>query len=363
MKSPDGLSGDTNGYFTRLLKQANIPPEFTRQRLHQLEGRADVVARDMIEWALSQGTNPKDPRYTTLGSLLGPELKELGDKASTAASAICIYQLYNDAVLLGELRAQFQVPESASEFAPGPEIGPDFDWQGPANDVTLQGWLRPEPTFLDMGMVIRAADRSRSVCQIKVGTSGPMGTGVLVADDLVLTNYHVLVPTGQENINKSAAAVAVTFGNYTGSNKDGRTQLQLAERDAVVEQSPTSKLDFALLRVDRNIGAALPIKPTPIVIVTPKVKASMNILQHPEGGEMKLALSDDAVTFVDPTTGIIQYITRALAGSSGSPCFDEGWRLVALHHAERSRNFGRIREGILMSAIYPLISRHVPRVA
>jgi hypothetical protein len=34
------------------------------------------------------------------------------------------------------------------------------------------------------------------------------------------------------------------------------------------------------------------------------------------------------------------------------PCFDENWYLVALHHAQKAKTFGSIREGILFANIY-----------
>ena len=62
---------------------------------------------------------------------------------------------------------------------------------------------------------------------------------------------------------------------------------------------------------------------------------------------MKVALSCNGVVDVDANSGKIQYVNKTAGGSSGSPCFNEDWELVALHHAERSRSFGSIREGIL----------------
>ena len=74
---------------------------------------------------------------------------------------------------------------------------------------------------------------------------------------------------------------------------------------------------------------------------------------------MKLAVSDNAVTYAEAQMGIIQYLTRAASVSSGSPCFDEQWRLVALHHAERSRTFRSVREGILIRSIHERISANL----
>jgi len=70
---------------------------------------------------------------------------------------------------------------------------------------------------------------------------------------------------------------------------------------------------------------------------------------------MMLAPSSNGVTGAYPDTGHVQYVSRTAPGSSGAPCFDDDWKVVALHHAVRSKMFGVIGEGILMSAIYGAI--------
>jgi len=70
---------------------------------------------------------------------------------------------------------------------------------------------------------------------------------------------------------------------------------------------------------------------------------------------MKLSISCDGITGVYADRGLVQYVNKTSGGSSGSPCFNENWHLVALHHAQRAKSFGSIREGILFSSIYPEI--------
>jgi len=69
------------------------------------------------------------------------------------------------------------------------------------------------------------------------------------------------------------------------------------------------------------------------------------------GQSMKLAISSKGVTHVNEGGGLMQYVTAAAQGSIGAPCFDDDWNVVALHHAQRSRPFGRIGEGILSNRI------------
>jgi len=63
----------------------------------------------------------------------------------------------------------------------------------------------------------------------------------------------------------------------------------------------------------------------------PKKGDWLNIIQHPQGGPKQIALYDNPIVFVDEDR--VQYLTDTLPGSSGSPCFDSEWNVVALHHS------------------------------
>ena len=58
--------------------------------------------------------------------------------------------------------------------------------------------------------------------------------------------------------------------------------------------------------------------------------SALFIAQHPYGAPMKLALDTRAIVKTLP--GRVHYRTNTEPGSSGSPCFDQNWQLVALHH-------------------------------
>jgi hypothetical protein len=57
----------------------------------------------------------------------------------------------------------------------------------------------------------------------------------------------------------------------------------------------------------------------------------LNIIQHPGGGPKQIALYRNAVVYADDR--IVQYLTDTMPGSSGSPCFNDRWEVVALHHS------------------------------
>ena len=70
---------------------------------------------------------------------------------------------------------------------------------------------------------------------------------------------------------------------------------------------------------------------------------------------MKLALMTSGVSWVDPAQVTVEYTTKVATGSSGSPCFDSDWNLVALHHA----GAGAKGQGILMRSIFARINQYL----
>ena len=54
------------------------------------------------------------------------------------------------------------------------------------------------------------------------------------------------------------------------------------------------------------------------------------IVQHPDGQQKRLGFVRNMITAV--TGDRVQYLTDTQPGSSGAPVFDEGGRLIALHH-------------------------------
>lgn len=232
-------------------------------------------------------------------------------------------------------------------------FGPEFEWRGPTEQLELQGFWRKKPELWDVAFLSRGVDRAASVCRIEVEGQGAIGTGFLLSQDLLLTNYHVLE---DGRLTDDSSRWRLGFGRMTsatGTETTGQT-FRLAE-NPIVRSSPTDQLDYVLLRVESTILEADRIRPVDYVQTSPKKGTGIHVLQHPDGEAMKIVFGTNGITGVYEHDGLIQYISQTSTGSSGSPCFNDNWQLIALHHAQRATTFGVVCEGILFSAIYPQI--------
>jgi Trypsin-like peptidase domain/Effector-associated domain 8 len=349
------------GYFRDLVKQSNLPPKWIASRL-TWTGVPSTDAVDLINWADNQGTNPEDPRYKALGSLLQPTLENLGlEEQRTIAATIVAHGLYTDPKLLQDLAARYQVPLPAGKDAAATETGPAFAWRGPEDDIQLQSWLKPPPDFFDVGFLKRGIERASGICRIELA-DGRTGTGFLVAPDLLLTNYHVFKLLPADDLQNNIGQATFRFGALTAAGGDEATGnvVSVASKEPL-SSSPVAELDYVLLRLDPAVKTIEGIRVLPFTLAKPAVKSGLNILQHPGGKALMIALSANGVTDVLDDAGLFQYVTSAAGGSSGSPCFDDNWNVVGIHHAERSRAFGAIREGILFGHVHKAVSEFLPK--
>jgi V8-like Glu-specific endopeptidase len=90
-------------------------------------------------------------------------------------------------------------------------------------------------------------------------------------------------------------------------------------------------------------------------------------VQHPAAEPMQLAIDTQAIIKLNGNATRVQYRTNTLAGSSGSPCFNKDWELVALHHSGdpqfSSLHHAEFNEGIPLAAIATLLaSRNLQHV-
>lgn len=217
-------------------------------------------------------------------------------------------------------------------------FGLEFAWRGPTEELELQGFRRRKPELWDVAFLSRGIDQAASVCRIEIEGQGAIGTGFLVSRDLLLTNYHVFEDGG---LTENLSQWRLNFGRMTsaiGTETTGQT-FRLAD-SSIMHSSSTDKLDYVLLRVESAILETKAIRPVDYIQKSPQKGTGIHVLQHPDGEAMKIVFGTNGITGVCEDYGLIQYISQTSTGSSGSPCFNDDWQLVALHHAMRATTFG-----------------------
>jgi endonuclease G len=99
------------------------------------------------------------------------------------------------------------------------------------------------------------------------------------------------------------------------------------------------QLDFTLAGVAAVSDKQKPLSAYPWVklIADPgktEVGDPVNIIQHPSGGLKQIAFRQNTVIAVtNAQPDFLCYSTDTEPGSSGSPCFNDQWELVAVHHS------------------------------
>ncbi len=219
--------------------------------------------------------------------------------------------------------------------------------------------IRETNSFLDVDKWLVNLSRIQAqVCRIEFPKATAQGTGFLIAPNVVITNYHVMEAVINQNVNYNNVVLRFDYKKLEGGNFSNSTEYHLT-KDWLVDQSPYTdnplptidQLDYTLLKVDGNPGNSILGErgssergwielPTKKYEFSPKTPLS--ILQHPNGQPLKLAFDTDAIIGVNENHTIVKYKTNTEPGSSGSPCFNIDWELVALHHKgiERQYNGG-----------------------
>ena len=174
--------------------------------------------------------------------------------------------------------------------------------------------------------------RCRAVAQIQDTSANGIGTGFLVRgadlhpalpDQVLVTNGHVI----PEDLHPADAVVV--FHGLTGD--PGHRREFGVSRRWWYRPSAGSNLDTTLLELD---GRPDDVTPIPLARALPAqgVQRRTYIIGHPRGlSQPQFSLQDNLLLDYDDMR--IHYRSPTEGGSSGSPVFDDQWRLIGLHHA------------------------------
>ncbi len=184
--------------------------------------------------------------------------------------------------------------------------------------------------LLDINFLELGISMGRAVGRIAIGSE--MGTGLLVGPSLLMTNFHVLSSALE-------AARAVVRFDYQENNSGQISQFQDFRLSPNAFFVGDKDLDFTIVGVEfvSRTGRALSEYPW-VKLIADLGKAedgdSLNIIEHPRGGFKQIAFRNNTIiTIPRERNDFLYYTTDTEPGSSGSPCFNDQWELVALHHS------------------------------
>ncbi|MET0674619.1 MAG: trypsin-like peptidase domain-containing protein, partial [Bradyrhizobium sp.] len=225
------------------------------------------------------------------------------------------------------------------------------------------------------------ARRYACACSITLDGSGH-GSGFLIADDLVMTNHHVVFDADAGKFFEPSR-IKCRFNFFSDGHYENDEHEWIAlpqdEKEAYVVHSPTAPgddllslnrsdyvdsagaplLDYVVLRLTEQVGkqaGQTPLNPEvrPLGWIAmdeaPGIGQKLSVFQFPERvgrsgdfSQQPLQTSDSSVVEIIAGGLRARYDPSTLRGSSGSAVFD-GTRLVGLHNAgEQEENKGNNR--------------------
>ena len=192
------------------------------------------------------------------------------------------------------------------------------------------GFMSPEKIRLGL-------KRCEAVARVEETTGDGVGSGFAIPGTalsdrwtdrfLFVTNNHVLSTTGADALR--VANAQVTFHALRdGSGKPFSTRFV-----RIIRESPPDRLDYTVLELAEQPPG---LEAYPVADALPTVASSQRlyVIGHPRGGGLMFSMQDNRlIDHGAPADWRLHYRTPTEPGSSGSPVFNGGWELVALHHA------------------------------
>lgn len=292
--------------------------------------------------------------------------------------------------LIAAARAVNPTDPDLFRFAQGQGLATEFPPQA-ADAAGLEALIRRHLGMLDAhAWIARAAAAESCVCLIG-DEDTPLGTGFLVGPDAVLTNYHVA-----QRFIQGADPARLTFRfDFTSLPANiSATVFRAALPDWPIDHSPlhpsddplrhpgtptnplappavpADQLDYALLRVAGQPGAHPIGGPlAPAAGAPPRgwlplsgaaydfaARPALLVLHHAGGRALQLSIDTDSYAAANAGATRVYHRSNTEPGSSGSPCFDMDWNLVALHQGSATIGGQRLNRAIPTAAIHALLA-------
>jgi V8-like Glu-specific endopeptidase/pimeloyl-ACP methyl ester carboxylesterase len=192
------------------------------------------------------------------------------------------------------------------------------------------GFMSPEKIRLGL-------KRCEAVGRVEETTGDGVGTGFAVPGSelsdalpgryVFVTNNHVVSSTNADSLRIGNAQV--TFHAL----RDAAGKPFTTRFASILRESPVDQLDFTVLEFENQPPG---LEPYPVADALPTVNSGQRlyVIGHPRGGGLMFSMQDNRlIDHGAPTDFRVHYRTPTEPGSSGSPVFNGGWELVALHHS------------------------------
>lgn len=237
----------------------------------------------------------------------------------------------------------------------------------PTTSITEVFESKVRPLHPDLDVIPwcnRLAALAPKICLIDFpsGNASKLGTGFLVGVSTVMTCFHVMDDVFAHRVDPTRVSLRFDYKVL----EDGRTladavTYHLARETWCLDSSEYSPLDgqihpdnqlpdedhldYILLHVEGKpgldpIGGPANKDPRPELrgwidlSSPPHIPAAgteLFILHHPDGQRLKMTLNTTSVHAVNSNGTRLLHTTNTARGTSGAPCFNHNWELIALH--------------------------------
>ena len=192
-------------------------------------------------------------------------------------------------------------------------------WRGSDSLADVQEKIIGEDTLRHIYILNLALEAEKAVVHLR--TPSGMGTGFAIAPNLLMTNNHVIASL------ETAEQTEYTF-NYQLDINGKECPIQTVQALPEGAFYTNAELDYTIITLKDapDFGSPLILKNQQML---PDDRVA--IIQHPGGHLKKISMQNNFVAYAD--NKVVQYTTSTQPGSSGSPVFDNEFKVVAIHHS------------------------------